>query len=58
MRAQIFFNTWENKAFIAKAIVKDERIVNALERGIIAVARGTTNSFILKDIAIYFIISS
>ncbi|MHA1448728.1 MAG: hypothetical protein ACTSP4_04825 [Candidatus Hodarchaeales archaeon] len=50
MRAQIFFNTWENKAFIAKAIVKDERIIKALDHGIIAVARGTTNSFILKEL--------
>lgn len=50
MHAQIFFNTWESRAFIAKSIVESIFVKNALNDGVVAVGRGTTNSFILKEL--------
>ncbi|MHA2362667.1 MAG: hypothetical protein ACXAC7_01820 [Candidatus Hodarchaeales archaeon] len=50
MRAQLVFNTWESKHFIAKSIVHHPIVKKSLEKGIIAVSRGITNSFVLKEL--------
>lgn len=50
MRCQLVFNTWESKAFIAKAIISHPRLKKALEDGVVAIGRGITNAFILREI--------
>ncbi|MHA2244750.1 MAG: hypothetical protein ACXADY_07245 [Candidatus Hodarchaeales archaeon] len=50
MRCQIVFNTWESKAFIAKAIISHSGLKKALEDGVVAIGRGITNAFILREI--------
>ncbi|MFX1284236.1 MAG: hypothetical protein ACFFB5_11305 [Promethearchaeota archaeon] len=53
MRCQIVFNTWESRAFIAKAIIKHPHVENALKNGVIALGRGITNAYILREMLIY-----
>ena len=50
MRCQLVFNTWESKAFIAKAIINHPRLKKAIADGVIAIGRGITNAFILREI--------
>lgn len=49
MRIQLVFNIWESRAFIAKAILKHPDIENHLKTGTIAIGRGITNSYILRE---------
>jgi hypothetical protein len=49
MRAQLVFNIWESRAFIAKGIIHHPEVKEALSNGVIAIGRGTTNAFIVKE---------
>ena len=49
MRCQIVFNTWESRAFIAKAIISHPHVKKALKDGVIAIGRGITNAYILRE---------
>jgi hypothetical protein len=49
MRIQLVFNIWESRAFIAKAILKHPDVEHHLKTGNIAIGRGITNSFILRE---------
>ncbi|MFX0207816.1 MAG: hypothetical protein ACFFDT_17640 [Candidatus Hodarchaeota archaeon] len=49
MRAQLVFNIWESRAFIAKGIVQNLSIKEALADGVIAIGRGSTNAFIVRE---------
>ncbi|MHA2107201.1 MAG: hypothetical protein ACW99R_05840 [Candidatus Hodarchaeales archaeon] len=49
MHIQIVLNVWESKAFIAKAIMNHPEIKKHLTTGIIAIGRGITNAFILRE---------
>ncbi len=49
MRIQIVFNIWESRAFIAKTILKHPDVEKYLKTGTIAIGRGTTNAFILRE---------
>ena len=53
MRCQLVFNTWESKAFIAKAIISHPRLKKALEDGVVSIGRGITNAYILREILDY-----
>ncbi len=50
MRAQLVFNIWESRAFIAKGIIHHPRVKEALTDGVIAIGRGITNAFVLKEL--------
>jgi hypothetical protein len=50
MRVQLVFNHWESRAFIAKAIVKHPDLEAYLESGKIAIGRGITNAFIIREL--------
>lgn len=50
MRVQLVFNIWESRAFIAKGIVRHPRVKKALSDGVIAIGRGTTNAFVLREL--------
>jgi hypothetical protein len=52
MRIQLVFNIWESRAFIAKAILKHPDVEEYLKTGTIAIGRGTTNAFILREFLI------
>ncbi len=49
MHIQLVFNVWESKAFIAKAIMNHPDIQQHLTTGTIAIGRGITNAFILRE---------
>ena len=49
MRAQIVFNPWESRAFIAKSILHHHDVEEALRNGVIALGRGITNAFLLRE---------
>ncbi len=49
MRIQLVLNVWESKAFIAKAIMNHPDIQEYLATGTIAIGRGITNAFILRE---------
>ncbi|MCK4847541.1 MAG: hypothetical protein KAT16_00790 [Candidatus Heimdallarchaeota archaeon] len=49
MRVQLVFNIWESRAFIAKAILKHPDVKHYLKTGNIAIGRGITNSYILRE---------
>lgn len=49
MRCQLVFNTWESRAFIAKALMKHFRVKNSLTNGVIAIGRGITNAYVLRE---------
>ena len=49
MRVQLVFNIWESRAFIAKALLKHPDVEEYLKTGTIAIGRGTTNAFILRE---------
>lgn len=49
MRIQLVFRNWESKAFIAKAIVHHPEVREHLKTGTIAIGRGTTNAFIIRE---------
>ena len=49
MRIQLVFNIWESRAFIAKTILKHPDVEEYLKTGNIAIGRGTTNAFILRE---------
>lgn len=50
MRIQLVFNVWESKAFIAKAMMNHPDIQQHIKTGTIAVGRGITNAFILREL--------
>jgi hypothetical protein len=50
MHIQIVLNVWESKAFIAKAIMNHPEIQKHLTTGTIAIGRGITNAFILREV--------
>ncbi|MFX1515377.1 MAG: hypothetical protein ACFFC6_03650 [Promethearchaeota archaeon] len=49
MRCQFVFNPWEARAFIAKTILNHPDVEEALENGVIALGRGITNAYILRE---------
>jgi hypothetical protein len=49
MRIQLVFRNWESKAFIAKTIVHHPDVQQHLKTGTIAIGRGTTNAFIIRE---------
>ncbi|MHA1976209.1 MAG: hypothetical protein ACW98F_14865 [Candidatus Hodarchaeales archaeon] len=49
MHIQLVLNVWESKAFLAKAIMKHPDIQEHLTTGTIAIGRGITNAFILRE---------
>ena len=53
MRIQLVFNVWESRAIIAKAILKHPDVENHIKTGTIAIGRGITNAFILKEFLEY-----
>lgn len=50
MRCQLVLNTWESKAFIAKAIINHPLLKKGIDDGVVAIGRGITNAFILREI--------
>ena len=50
MRIQLVFRNWESKAFIAKTIIHHPDVQEHLKTGIIAIGRGTTNAFIIREL--------
>lgn len=50
MLCQIILTPWESKRLIAKAVINLPEVQNALKKGIICIARGTTTAFILEEI--------
>ncbi len=53
MRIQLVFNVWESRAFIAKAILMHPDVEQHLKTGNVAIGRGITNAFILKEFLEY-----
>jgi hypothetical protein len=49
MRCQIVFNVWESRAFIAKSILSHPNVAKSLKNGVIALGRGITNAFLLRE---------
>ncbi|MFX0173080.1 MAG: hypothetical protein ACFE9L_14300 [Candidatus Hodarchaeota archaeon] len=49
VRAQLVFNIWESRAFIAKGIAQNPSVSEALSDGVIAIGRGSTNAFIVRE---------
>ena len=49
MRCQLVFNPWESCAFIAKGLMNHPKVNNSLTNGVIAIGRGITNSYILRE---------
>lgn len=49
MRCQLVFNPWESCAFIAKGLMNHPKVKNSLTNGVIAIGRGITNSYILRE---------
>ena len=49
LRSQLVFNPWESRAFIAKSIIKHPQVAETLENGVIALGRGITNAFLLRE---------
>ena len=50
MRCQLVFNTWESRAFIAKAILNHPQIMKYIKDGVIGIGRGITNAYIIKEL--------
>jgi len=50
MRTDIVLTVSESKRLIAKGVVKLEAVQRALEKGIVAIAKGTTNAYIVEEI--------
>jgi len=50
MRAQVVLTVSESKRLIAKAVAQMHQIKKALEKGLIAIGTGTTNSYIVEEI--------
>lgn len=50
MIAQIVLTPWESKRLIAKGVAQLESVKTALKGGIIAVARGTTNGYVVEEL--------
>ncbi|MFW9992077.1 MAG: hypothetical protein ACFFD4_08435 [Candidatus Odinarchaeota archaeon] len=51
MRIQLFFNHWESRELLARTLVRrNDLVTSALEDGIVAVGRGVTNAFILREL--------
>ncbi len=50
MIAQIVLTPWESKRLIAKGVAQLESVKTALKEGIIAVARGTTNGYVVEEL--------
>ncbi|MFX1464893.1 MAG: hypothetical protein ACFFA5_00260 [Promethearchaeota archaeon] len=50
MIAQIVLTPWESKRLIAKGVAQLESVKNALENGIVAIARGTTDAYVFEEL--------
>lgn len=50
MKCQLVFNTWESRAFIAKTIINYSPLNSAIKEGVVAIGRGITNAFIVREI--------
>jgi hypothetical protein len=50
MLTQIILTPWESKRLLAKAVVQLPEVQNALQKGIVSVARGITASFIMDEL--------
>jgi len=50
MKAQISLTTTESKRLIAKAVKEEKTVKNALKNGIVAIALGSTNAFVVEEI--------
>lgn len=50
MKVQVSLTPNESKRLIAKAVKGHEKVRNALKKGIIAIAMGSTNAFVLEEI--------
>jgi len=50
IKAQITLTVSESKRLIAKAVVKHEKVKNALKNGIVALPHGSTNAYIVEEI--------
>lgn len=51
MLCQIILTPWESRRLIARAVVNLPEVRAALKEGIVCVARGTTSSYIVEEIA-------
>jgi hypothetical protein len=50
MIAQIVLTPWESKRLIAKGVAQLDSVKKALEEGIIAIARGTTDAYVVEEL--------
>ena len=50
MRAQVVLTVSESKKLIAKAVAKMPQVKKVLGKGLLAIATGTTNSYVLEEI--------
>lgn len=50
MLAQVTLTPAESKRLIAKAVARHEKVKRALENGIIAIAHGSTNAYVLEEL--------
>jgi len=50
MLCQIILTPWESKRLIAQAVVRLPEVQDALQHGIVSVARGITTSFIMDEL--------
>jgi len=50
MIAQIVLTPWESKRLIAKGVAQLDSVKNALENGIVAIARGTTDAYVFEEL--------
>ena len=51
MLAQVVLTPAESKRLIAKAVAMHEKVKKALENGIIAISHGSTNAYVLEELA-------
>lgn len=54
MLCQIILTPWESKRLIAKAVVQLPEVQDALQHGIVSVARGITTSFVMNELITNF----
>ena len=50
MIAQIVLTPWESKRLIAKGVAQLDSVNNALENGIVAISRGTTDAYVFEEL--------
>ena len=52
MIAQICLTPWESRRLIANGVTQLESVKKALTDGIISIARGTTNGYVVEEILV------